>query len=115
MMMTLSDGDHGSPVGPVPVGDLQPAEAAGHPALGRHGPPRPELHLSAAALHTGLTTVLFLDQGNLFMEFYCVAGLDWTYFDVQCGIGGLHVGQVCLCHPGLISHRSQCYGRIFLC
>ena len=106
--------DHGSPVGPVPVGDLQPAEAAGHPALGRHGPPRPELHLPAAALHTGLAimTVLFLDRGNLFMEFYCVAELDWTYFDVQCGIGGVHVGQVCLCHPRVI---SQCYGRIFLC
>lgn len=36
------------------------------------------------------------------MEFYCVAGLDWTYFDVQCGIGGLHVGQVCLCHPQIL-------------
>ena len=67
--MTLSDGDHGSPVGPVPVGDLQPAEAAGHPALGRHGPPRPQLHLSAAALHTRLTIVtgLFLDQGNFYL------------------------------------------------
>lgn len=63
--MMTSDGS--SPVGPVPVGDLQPAEAAGHPALGRHGPPRPQLHLSAAALHTGLTimTVLFIDHGKL--------------------------------------------------
>ena len=76
-MMTLSDGDHGSPVGPVPVGDLEPAEAAGHPALGRHGPPRSELHLSPAALHTGLTimTGLFIDQGNLFWNSIASRGL----------------------------------------